>query len=138
MTSIEQVERELREGMDAAIAGGFQLTFGIWGVMYAPGRGFFVEQEGGGCGCALGAWAITKQPFVPEPERMNDHLGRHIALRLGAAVSEVFGWSTSELGAFMQAWDGEVDVDLAEAHPEIVDLAQRLAAEYLLGQSGGV
>lgn len=134
MTSlIERAERQLREAIDKARAGGFRLTAGEWGVEFAPWRGFFVD-AGAGCGCALAAWALVKQPLVPAPQWPgDDRLDRDwVPLRLGAAVSDEFGWSTSAFRAFTDAWDGDVDPELAEAHPEVVDLAQRLVDDYLL------
>lgn len=133
MSPLERIERELRDAVDKAIAAGYRLTTGQWGIAFAPWRGFFVD-GGGGCGCALAAWAIVKQPFVPTPQWLgDDELAREwIPLRLGAAVSDEFGWSTSMFRAFTDAWDGDVDPELAEAHPEIVDMAQRLVDEYLL------
>lgn len=130
---IEGVERQLRAAIDQAIAGGYVLTCGEWGVAYTPWRGFFPATDDR-CGCALGAWALIRQPPVPDPYWPGDGLDRdgYVGLRIGAAVSADFGWSSSELRAFTDGWDGDVEPAIAEAHPEVVDLAQRLIEEYLL------
>ena len=136
--TIQRIERELRSAIELAIARGFRLTFGRWGVMFLPLSGQFLE-ESDRCGCALAAWAIVKQPLVPTPQWAGDLVPSNewIPLRLGAATSEEFGWSTSEFRAFTDAWDGDVAPELAEAHPEIGDLAQRLVDEYLQPEMRG-